>query len=187
MFNGLKTRQKLAAYVALGLSTGGGLLFSAPSAHAMDVTILPTDTAHASGVNGTAETNQKDGNNVTIGESGATGPVINGDVVGGSSPTADVANNKVTINSITLGSGNTVYGGQSMGGAASNNTVTINGGTLSSSNKIIGGSGTAGSTSNGNVVNLNGGTLTVQKSGAATTEITMHSIRAAMTRSRAIR
>ena len=159
MFNGLKTRQKLAAYVALGLSTGGGLLFSAPSAHAMDVTILPTDTAHASGVNGTAETNQKDGNNVTIGTSGEAGPVINGDVVGGSSSAADVANNKVTINSITLGSGNTVYGGQSMGGAASNNTVTINGGTLNSSNKIIGGSGTAGSTSNGNVVNLNGGSL----------------------------
>ena len=159
MFNGLKARRQLAAYVALGLSTGGGLLFYAPSAHAMDVTILPTDTEHVSGVNGTAETNQKDGNNVTIGTSGATGPVINGDVVGGSSAAADVANNKVTINSITLGSGNTVYGGQSMGGAASNNTVTINGGTLNSSNKIIGGSGTAGSTSNGNVVNLNGGSL----------------------------
>ena len=159
MFNGLKARRQLAAYVALGLSTGGGLLFYAPSAHAMDVTILPTDTEHVSGVNGTAETNQKDGNNVTIGTSGATGPAINGDVVGGSSAAADVANNKVTINSITLGSGNTVYGGQSMGGAASNNTITINGGTLNSSNKIIGGVGTSSSTSNGNVVNLNGGNL----------------------------
>ena len=159
MFNGLKARRQLAAYVALGLSTGGGLLFSAQPAHAMDVTILPTDTEHVSGVNGTAETNQKDGNNVTIGTSGATGPAINGDVVGGSSAAADVANNKVTINSITLGSGNTVYGGQSLGGAASNNTVTINGGTLNSSNKIIGGAGTSSSTSNGNVVNLNGGSL----------------------------
>ena len=154
MFNGLKARRQLAVYVALGLSTGGGLLFSVPSAYAADVTISSSDTAHSGGVNGTTETGNKDGNNVTIGESGAAGPTINGDVVGGSATAGNVANNKVTINSISLGSGKIIYGGKSSAGAATGNTVTIAGGTLNSNNKIIGGEGTASSTSNGNIVNL---------------------------------
>lgn len=159
MFNGLKEKRQLALYVALGLSTGGGLLFHAPAAYAADVTIPSSDTSHRTGVNGTTETGNADENNVTIGESGAAGPDINGDVVGGSATAGNVANNKVTINSISLGSGKVIYGGKSSAGAATGNTVTITGGTMNSNNKIIGGSGTASSTSNGNVVNLNGGTL----------------------------
>jgi len=154
MFNGLKAKRQLALYVALGLSTGGGLLFSGTPAYAADVTISSSDTAHSGGVNGTTETGNKDGNNVTIGESGAAGPTINGDVVGGSATAGNVANNKVTINSISLGSGKVIYGGKSSAGAATGNTVTIAGGTLNSNNKIIGGEGTASSTSNGNIVNL---------------------------------
>ena len=110
-------------------------------------------------MNGTTETGNKDGNNVTIGESGATGPDINGDVVGGDAASGNATNNTVTINSISLGSGKVIYGGKSSAGAATGNTVTIAGGTLNSNNKIIGGEGTASSTSNGNIVNLNGGTL----------------------------
>ena len=149
MFNGLKAKRQLALYVALGLSTGGGLLFSGTPAYAADVTISSSDTAHSGGVNGTTETGNKDGNNVTIGESGAAGPTINGDVVGGDADSGDATNNTVTINSISLGSG-----GKSAAGAATGNTVTIAGGTLNSNNKIIGGEGTASSTSNGNIVNL---------------------------------
>ena len=86
MLSGLKAQRRLAVYVALGLSTGGGLLFSAPLAYAADVSIASTDTTHASGVNGTTETNSLTGNNVTIGENGAGNlPQINGDVVGGGS------------------------------------------------------------------------------------------------------
>jgi len=112
MFNGLKEKRQLALYVALGLSTGGGLLFHAPAAYAADVTIPSSDTSHRTGVNGTTETGNADGNNVTIGESGAAGPDINGDVVGGSATAGNVANNKVTINSISLGSGKVIYGGK---------------------------------------------------------------------------
>ena len=154
MFNGLKAKRQLALYVALGLSTGGGLLFSGTPAYAADVTISSSDTAHSGGVNGTTETGNKDGNNVTIGESGAAGPTINGDVVGGDAASGDATNNTVTINSISLGSGKVIYGGKSSAGAATGNTVTIAGGTLNSNNKIIGGEGTASSTSNGNIVNL---------------------------------
>ena len=138
----------------LGCPLGGGLLFSGTPAYAADVTISSSDTTHSGGVNGTTETGNKDGNNVTIGESGAAGPDINGDVVGGYATAGNVANNKVTINSIKLGAGKVIYGGKSSAGAATGNTVTIAGGTLNNNNKIIGGEGTASSTSNGNIVNL---------------------------------
>ena len=136
---------------------GGGLLFSVPSAYAADVTISSSDTAHSGGVNGTTETGNKDGNNVTIGESGAAGPTINGDVVGGSATAGNVANNKVTINSISLGSGKVIYGGKSSAGAATGNTVTIAGGTQNSNNKIIGGEGYAGSNANRQIGKIRGG------------------------------
>lgn len=92
MFNGLKGRRRLALYVALGLSAGSGVFMDASAAYASDVTIPSTDTAHGAGINGTAETGRKDGNNVTIGETGAAGPAINGDVVGGYAAAGDTAN-----------------------------------------------------------------------------------------------
>ena len=38
MLNGLKAQRRLAVYVALGLSTRGGLWFSAPSTYAAEHT-----------------------------------------------------------------------------------------------------------------------------------------------------
>ena len=129
MFNGLKGRRRLALYVALGLSAGSGVFMDASAAYASDVTIPSTDTAHGAGINGTAETGRKDGNNVTIGETGAAGPAINGDVVGGYAAAGDTANNTVTIRSmIALDPGKAVYGGRSDTGSATGNAVRIVGG-----------------------------------------------------------
>ena len=153
-----KSRRRLALMVALALSTGGGCLTSVDggmiwgmsTAYAADVTVGVSDD-RSGDVSGGAT----DNNTVTIGaEGGGDHPVIGGNVVGGYAAAGNVANNKVTINSIKLGAGKAVYGGKSDAGAATNNIVTITGGMLNNNNKIIGGSGTASSMSNGNIVNL---------------------------------
>lgn len=159
MFNGLKGRRRLALYVALGLSAGSGVFMDASAAYASDVTIPSTDTAHGAGINGTAETGRKDGNNVTIGETGAAGPAINGDVVGGYAAAGDTANNTVTIRSmIALDPGKAVYGGRSDTGSATGNAVTITGGTIG--NSVTDGSVYGGHAANGtaraNTVTLGG-------------------------------
>ena len=126
---GLKERRQLALYVALGLSAGSGLFLDASTAYASDITIASTDTGYASGINGTEATGNKDGNNVTVGETGAAGPTINGDVVGGYAAAGDTSNNTVTIKSIALDPTKSVYGGKSDTGAAVNNTVVLEAGT----------------------------------------------------------
>ena len=153
-----KSRRRLALMVALALSTGGGCLTSVDggmiwgmsTAYAADVTVGVSDDRPGDVIGGTT-----DNNTVTIGaEGGGDHPVIGGNVAGGYAAAGNVANNKVTINSIKLGAGKAVYGGKSDAGAATNNIVTITGGMLNNNNKIIGGSGTASSMSNGNIVNL---------------------------------
>ncbi|MEX5285401.1 autotransporter outer membrane beta-barrel domain-containing protein [Selenomonas sputigena] len=160
MLSEKNAQKKLSLLVTLALSTNGACLVPGVSsllgesvAYAADVTIPSSDTAHSAGVDGTTETGSKDGNNVTIGESGAAGPAINGDVVGGSATADDVANNSVAINSITLGSGQSVYGGKSASGAATGNNVTIEGGILNNSS-IYGGYTAGMSNSSNNTVTI---------------------------------
>ena len=159
MLSGLKAQRRLAVYVALGLSTGGGLLFSAPLAYAADVSIASTDTTHASGVNGTTETNSLTGNNVTIGENGAGNlPQINGDVVGGGTGSGEsaVSGNTLTIHSIRVGSPASVIGGFGGSGTVSGNNAILNGGTIGN---IYGGLAQQGGNVSGNILTINAGSL----------------------------
>ena len=160
MLSGLKAQRRLAVYVALGLSTGGGLLFSVPSAYAADVTVGVSEDQAGDVTGGTT-----DNNTVTIGaEGGGDHPVIGGHVVGGTS--ANATGNVVTVNSIKLSrSDGTIYGGLATG-TASNNTVIFKGGSATS---LIGGttSGASGS-AQGNTVTVSGGNLSYVWGGLAT-------------------
>ena len=133
---GLKDRQRLALYVALGLSAGSGLTLDASTAYANPdnhVTVLSTDpdfsTKYASGVNATNETSSVKDNVVTIGrKSPVDTPAINGDVVGGYSDAYAVTHNTVTVDDMTLALAKSVFGGLADGDkAADDNEVTING------------------------------------------------------------
>ena len=130
MFKGMKAQKRVAFGVALTLSAGGGLLFSPSVQAAEHVKEIPsTDTEHTAGIDGTRETGFSSDNKITVGEVGASGPTVNGDVVGGSAA-GDVSNNTLTINSLTLGNGSAIYGGKSINGAATGNTVNLMGGVL---------------------------------------------------------
>ena len=163
---GLKDRQRLALYVALGLSAGSGLTLDASTAYANPdnhVTVLSTDrdfsTKYASGINATNETHSVKDNVVTIGrKSPVDTPAINGDVVGGYKNAYAVTHNTVTVDDMTLALAKSVFGGLADGDkAADDNEVTINGGTYDGSNAVYGGrtSGTVATT--GNEVIINGG------------------------------
>ncbi len=163
---GLKDRQRLALYVALGLSAGSGLTLDASTAYANPdnhVTVLSTDpdfsTKYASGVNATNETGSVQDNVVTIGrKSPVDTPAINGDVVGGYKNAYAVTHNTVTVDDMTLALAKSVFGGLADGDkTADGNEVTINGGTYAGSNAVYGGrtSGTVATT--GNEVIINGG------------------------------
>lgn len=163
---GLKDRQRLALYVALGLSAGSGLTLDASTAYANPdnhVTVLSTDpdfsTKYTSGVNATNETGSVQDNVVTIGrKSPVDTPAINGDVVGGYSDAYAVTHNTVTVDDMTLALAKSVFGGLADGDkTADGNEVTINGGTYAGSNAVYGGrtSGTVATT--GNEVIINGG------------------------------
>ena len=163
MFNGLKARRQLAVYVALGLSTGGGLLFSAPSAYAADV-VVGVGEDQSGNVVGSDASN----NTVTIGAEGrGDHPVIGGNVAGANS-TTDTSGNVVTIHSIkaTASGHGTIYGGIAVG-TASKNTVIFNGGTATS---LVGGttSGVSGSAKD-NTVTVSGGNLKYVWGGLAQT------------------
>ena len=134
-------------------------MFSAPSAYAADVNIASTDTTHASGVNGTTETNSLTGNNVTIGENGAGNlPQINGDVVGGGTGSGEsaVSGNTLTIHSIRVGSPASVIGGFGGSGTVSGNNAILNGGTIGN---IYGGLAQQGGNVSGNILTINAGSL----------------------------
>ena len=166
---GLKDRQRLALYVALGLSAGSGLTLDASTAYAnpdndnIHVTVLSTDpdfsTKYASGVNATNETSSVKDNVVTIGrKSPVDTPAINGDVVGGYSDAYAVTHSTVTVDDMTLALAKSVFGGLADGDkAADDNEVTINGGTYAGSNVVYGGKSDTG-TATHNKVTINGGT-----------------------------
>ena len=166
---GLKDRQRLALYVALGLSAGSGLTLDASTAYAnpdndnIHVTVLSTDpdfsTKYASGVNATNETSSVKDNVVTIGrKSPVDTPAINGDVVGGYKNAYAVTHNTVTVDDMTLALAKSVFGGLADGDkAADDNEVTINGGTYAGSNVVYGGKSDTG-TATHNKVTINGGT-----------------------------
>ena len=164
---GLKDRQRLALYVALGLSAGSGLTLDASTAYANPdnhVTVLSTDpdfsTKYASGVNATNETGSVKDNVVTIGrKSPVDTPAINGDVVGGYKNAYAVTHNTVTVDDMTLALAKSVFGGLADGDkTADGNEVTINGGTYAGSNAVYGSKSDTGTATN-NTVTINGGTF----------------------------
>ena len=179
---GLKDRQRLALYVALGLSAGSGLTLDASTAYANPdnhVTVLSTDpdfsTKYASGINATNETHSVKDNVVTIGrKSPVDTPVINGDVVGGYKNAYAVTHNTVTVDDMTLALAKSVFGGLADGDkAADDNEVTINGGTFTGSNAVYGGKSDTGTATN-NTVTIVGGTFSTANvaGGAASTGTT---------------
>ena len=179
---GLKDRQRLALYVALGLSAGSGLTLDASTAYANPdnhVTVLSTDpdfsTKYASGVNATNETGSVQDNVVTIGrKSPVDTPAINGDVVGGYKNAYAVTHNTVTVDDMTLALAKSVFGGLADGDkAADDNEVTINGGTFTGSNAVYGGKSDTGTATN-NTVTIVGGTFSTANvaGGAASTGTT---------------
>ena len=163
---GLKDRQRLALYVALGLSAGSGLTLDASTAYANDLSIpADTTTSHANGVD-MGETN---GNKLTIGAAGGDPadhttpmehPVIGKDVVGGIAN--DAYGNDIIIESIKAvdaGYGR-VYGARAEG-TVEGNSIKFNGGVV---NELIGAestsTGTAGTHgAQRNIVTVKGGTV----------------------------
>lgn len=172
MFNGLKAKRQLALYVALGLSTGGGLLFSGTPADAADVTISSGDTSYQyRGINGKTITNSGTGNRITVGEAGKGNlpNISNGDVSGAGDAyeLGDITDNTLIIRSIRVNG--SVYGGRSRQGKITGNTVEFSGGTVVQS--IYGGYTDNSSNANtltGNRIDFSGGTVNSQLFGAAT-------------------
>ena len=158
---GLKDRQRLALYVALGLSAGSGLTLDASTAYAAEpVNIAASDTAHASGINATKTTRSASDNKLTVGETSPAvpnTPVINGDVIGGySSDAYAVTHNTVTINSMAFELAHSVFGGLA-NGTVSDNVVTVNGGDYASGSSLYGGKTTGTGAATGNSVTVTGG------------------------------
>ena len=159
---GLKDRQRLALYVALGLSAGSGLTLDASTAYAADpVNIAASGTAHASGINATQITKNASNNELNVGETSPAvpnTPVINGDVVGGySSDAYAVTHNTVTINSMAFELAHSVFGGLANGGTVSDNVVTVNGGDYASGSSLYGGKTTGTGAATDNSVTVTGG------------------------------
>ncbi|MBF1688390.1 MAG: autotransporter outer membrane beta-barrel domain-containing protein [Selenomonas sp.] len=166
---GLKDRQRLALYVALGLSAGSGLTLDASTAYAHDLSIPANDEAtttplYANGVDmGATNDNQ-----LTIGATGGDPtattpmehPVIGKDVVGGIAN--DAYGNDIIIESIKAvdaGYGR-VYGAHAAG-TVEGNSIKFNGGVV---NELIGAestsTGTAGTHgAQRNTVTVTGGTV----------------------------
>ena len=166
MFNGLKARRQLAAYVALGLSTGGGLLFSAQPAHAAETHDHTVTASSINGFEGSDQTGFMSDNRITIGTAGVTNQpastygIISG---GGKTDTAsDVTGNTLTIHGLRVSNGggqSMIYGGVSGTGAVTGNKVFFNNGL--SKDPIYGGFNGASATKavTGNAVTVAGGTV----------------------------
>ena len=166
---GLKDRQRLALYVALGLSAGSGLMLDASTAYASQLGIPANDDAtttpqYANGVDmGATNDNQ-----LTIGATGGDPtattpmehPVIGKDVVGGIAN--DAYGNDIIIESIKAveaGYGR-VYGAHAAG-TAEGNSIKFNGGVV---NELIGAESTSTGTTGThgaqrNIVTVTGGTV----------------------------
>ena len=175
MFNGLKARRQLAAYVALGLSTGGGLLFSAQPAHAAETHDRTVTASSINGFEGSDQTGFMSDNSITIGTAGVTNQptstygIISG---GGKTDTAsDVTGNTLTIHGLQVSNGNgqsMIYGGVSGTGAVTNNKVFFNNGL--SKDSIYGGFNGASATNavTGNSVTVVDGTVEGDVQGGGT-------------------
>ena len=166
---GLKDRQRLALYVALGLSAGSGLTLDASTAYAHDLSIPADDEATTTPLyaNGVAMGATND-NKLTIGAAGGDPtaatpmehPVIGKDVVGGIAN--DAYGNDIIIESIKAvdaGYGR-VYGAHAAG-TVEGNSIEFNGGVV---NELIGAestsTGTAGTHgAQRNTVTVTGGTV----------------------------
>jgi|GEM_PF-275840 len=176
MLSGLKAQRRLAVYVALGLSSGGGLLFSAPSAYAAETHKYTETTASINGLEGTDKTGFMSDNEITLGrEGGATDKPFStyGTISGGGKKTAaeDVSNNTLTIHGLKVSNGggqSMIYGGVSGTGAVTNNRVFFNNGL--SKDPIYGGFNGASATKavTGNSVTVAGGTVEGDVQGGGT-------------------
>lgn len=147
---GLKDRQRLTLYVALGLSAGSGLMLDASTAYANDLSIPANDDAtttplYANGVD-MGETN---GNHLIVGVAGGDPvgdpttptehPVIGKNIVGGRA--ADAYGNDIIIESIKAvdaGYGR-VYGARAEG-TVEDNHIQFRGGVV---NELIGAESTS--------------------------------------------
>ena len=162
---GLKDRQRLALYVALGLSAGSGLTLDASTAYANQLDISADNTQYANGV----DMGATNGNKLTIGATGGDPadtatpmehPVIGKDVVGGIAN--DAYGNDIIIESIKAVDAHygRVYGAHATG-TVEGNSIKFNGGVV---NELIGAestsTGTAGTHgAQRNTVTVTGGTV----------------------------
>ena len=118
---GLKDRQRLALYVALGLSAGSGLTLDASTAYAHDIPLNADQT-------GTFVANAAAGDNVVASQptGGSTPTITDGDIVG--SNAANAKDITVTVNSLkaeSIGYGR-VYAALSTGEISNNHIVYNN-------------------------------------------------------------
>lgn len=165
---GLKDRQRLALYVALGLSAGSGLTLDASTAYAHDI---PLNADHT----GTYVANAAAGDNVVASQptGGSTPTITNGDIVG--SKAANAKNVTVTVNSVKAESAGygRVYAALSTGDI-SNNHIVYNNDANGVVNELLAAASKAaasGSSQNlhDNDVKVNAGTIHNDVTGAAGT------------------
>ena len=153
---GLKDRQRLALYVALGLSAGSGLTLDASTAYAHDIT-LDTDQSSTYVANAAAGDNVKVKKNETRSD---LPTITNGNIVG--SNAANAKDITVTVESVKAedaGYGR-VYAALSTG-EISNNHIVYNNGVVNELLAAASAATAAGSTQNihDNDVKVTGGTV----------------------------
>ena len=163
---GLKDRQRLALYVALGLSAGSGLTLDASTAYANDIT-LDTDQSSTYVANAAA------GDNVVASQTagGAPPTITNGDIVG--SNAANAKDITVTVNSLkaeSAGYGH-VYAALSTG-EISNNHIVYNNDVNGVVNELLAAASNVAATGSSqnlhnNDVKVNTGTIHNDVTGAA--------------------
>lgn len=186
---GLKDRQRLALYVALGLSAGSGLTLDASTAYAHDIT-LDTDQSSTYVANAAAGDIVK----VKKNETGADLPTItNGNIVGSNAAnakditvtvesvkaedagfgrvyaalsTGEISNNHIVYNDGVVNELLAAASAATAAGSTQNihdNDVKVTGGTVH--NNVIGGIGGNGTNVKKNEVTISGGTIAKQVNG----------------------
>ena len=182
---GLKDRQRLALYVALGLSAGSGLTLDASTAYAHDIPLNADQT-------GTFVANAAAGDNVVASQptGGSTPTITDGDIVGSNAAnakditvtvnslkaestgygrvyaalsTGEISNNHIVYNNDVNGVVNELLAAASNAAAAGssqnlhNNDVKVNRGMIH--NDVTGAAGTASADVHENKVFVNNGTI----------------------------
>ena len=165
---GLKDRQRLALYVALGLSAGSGLTLDASTAYAHDIPLNADQT-------GTFVANAAAGDNVVASQptGGSTPTITDGDIVG--SNAANAKDITVTVNSLkaeSTGYGR-VYAALSTG-EISKNHIVYNNDVNGVVNELLAAASNAAATASSqnlhnNDVKVNTGTIHNDVTGAAGT------------------